>query len=176
MVNREIICFHHEKKNVIRLILDGNWTRIDGVTQLIQYHFEQLSLICVCCQTGSNEISVYYFDIRHTEFGTPDERIDHLIQSEFRTATVPLPQDNSSKQLIKEWKDLEDKIRRRNDYKKNICFDKYSQMLYIFGTRELIKDLQQQFVLLKRKFDAQPCEIKLSDKQVAILRFLFLFG
>ncbi len=70
--------------------------------------------------------------------------------------------------MTKDWAALEENIRKRNDYKQNICLYKESNIIYLFGLPNLVKEFLQKFQQLKSKHDPQSCPITLSDRQVFI--------
>lgn len=123
-------------------------------------------MICICEQTSEANVNVYYFDITNPQFGIDKKRIEDLIKDRFRSATIILNQQSISPKLTKDWTDLEEKIRQRDDYKKMISFSKESNTIYLFGVPELIKEIRQKFEQLKHKYDLQPCKITLSERQV----------
>ena len=81
-------------------------------------------------------------------------------------ATIIYNQQSRISKYIKEWTDLEGKIRQRDDFKKDICFDKDTNTLYLFGLTKLVKEFHQEFEQLKIKYVPQPCDLILSEKQV----------
>ena len=116
-------------------------------------------MICICERITPTEVSVSYFDATNPQFGTDEEKIEELIKDRFRSVSVP---------LTKDWADLEEKIRQRDDYKKKICLAKESNRIYLFGTPELVKEFRQKFEQLEHKHAPQPCKITLSERQVFI--------
>ena len=73
-----------------------------------------------------------------------------------------------------EWTNLEEKIRSRDDYRKDICLAKESQSIYLFGLTKLVKEYRQLFEEIKTKVCPQACQINLSKKQVIIRKTIFL--
>jgi hypothetical protein len=148
------------------LFSDGNWTKIEEATQVIQHHFKLANLICTCRQISPTNVHVYYFDITNPQFGVDEQRIDDLIKDKFSSATITNNQKTTSSKLTKEWTDLEDTIRKHQGYKKDICLYTESNNIYLFGLPKLIKEFRQQFEQLKNKHVPQPFKMTLSDKQV----------
>jgi len=132
-------------------------------------------LICICQQISPTNVDVYYFDITNPQFGIDEQKIEDLIKDQFRSATISFNQQSISSKFTKDWIDLEDLIRKRNDYKKNICLYKESNTIYLFGLSDLVKEFRQKFEQLKHKYDPQPCKITLSERQVFIRCFSLLF-
>ena len=129
-------------------------------------------MICTCQQTSPTTVSVHYFDITNPQFGTDEQQIEDLIKDQFQTAAINYNQQSISSNLTKDSTDLEEKIRKRGDYKKNICLHKESSTIYLFGLPDLIKDFHQKFEQLKNKHDPQVCKVILSERQVLILKTL----
>ncbi len=157
-----------EKEKFHHLFLDGNWTKIEEATQVIQHHFNLVDLICICQQISPTIVDVYYFDVTNPQFGIDEQKIEDLIKEKFRSATILFNQQSMSSKFMKDWIDLEEKIRKRDDYKKNICLYKESNTIYLFGLPDLVKEFRQKFEQLKHKHDPQPCKITLSERQVFI--------
>ncbi len=129
-------------------------------------------MICICQKTSPTNISVHFFDITNPQFGVDEQRIEDLIKDKFQSATINCIQQSTSSKLTKDWTDLEEKIRKQNDYKNNICFYKESNMIYLFGLRELVKEFRQKFEQLKNKHEPQPCKITLSERQVLMAQII----
>jgi len=161
-----------EKKNLHHSFSDGNWTIIGDATEVINYYFKLFDMICICEQTSRTNVNVYHFDITNPQFGIDEQRILDLIKDRFRSVTIPLNQQSISSKLTKDWADLEEEIRQRNDYKRKICFSKESNTIYLFGVPELIKEFRQRFEQLIHKYNPQPCKITLSERQVFLRYFL----
>ncbi|CAF1511634.1 unnamed protein product [Adineta steineri] len=147
----------------------GAWTKIEEATQVIQHHFTLLNLICTCQQISLTNVIVNYFDITNPQFGVDEQQIEDLINNQFSSATINYNQQTTSSQFMKEWTSLEETIRKRNDYKKNICLYNETNTIYIFGVTKLVKEFRQTFEQLKNKYVPQSCKIVLSPKQLKYL-------
>ncbi|CAF3561359.1 unnamed protein product [Rotaria sp. Silwood1] len=148
------------------------WTKIEEATHVIQYHFKLANLICTCQQISPTTVYVHYFDITNPQFGIDEQKIEDLIQGQFKLATINYDQPLSSSTFTKEWIDIENTIRQRDDFKKNICLYKESNTVYLFGLTELVKKFHQKFQQLKNKHDPQPCKITLSERQLKYLTYV----
>jgi hypothetical protein len=122
--------------------------------------------MCTCQQISPTIVNVNYFDIKNPQFGVDEQRIEDLIMNKFQTATITYDQQTTPAQLMKDWTGLEEKIRKRNDYKQNICLYKEPNAIYLFGLSDLVKEFRQTFEQLKTKHDPQSCKINLSERQV----------
>lgn len=131
---------------------------------MIQHHFTLNNLLCVCEKVSSAVVNVYYFDVINPQFGIDGQEIEDVI-NQFSLAAIIYNPSSSSK-FNKEWADLEEKIRKRNDYRKDICFHKETNSFYLFGLTILVKDFHQKFEQLRTKYIPQPCKFMLSEKQV----------
>ncbi|CAF1381804.1 unnamed protein product [Adineta steineri] len=151
---------------------DGNWTRSEEAIQVIQHHLKLADLICICEQKPPNIVNVYFFDITNPQFGIDEQQIDDLIKDKFQSATLNYNKQSISTKFTKDWTDLEDKLRKRHDYKKNICFYKESNMMYLFGLPELVKEFREKFEQLKNTHEPQSCKINLSERQLNYLTFV----
>jgi hypothetical protein len=130
-------------------------------------------MICACQRLSPANVVVYYFDINNPQFGTDEQKIEDVIKDRFRSATIPCDQKSISTKFTRDWTDLEEKIRQRDDYKKNLCFQKESNTIYLFGLPDLVKEYRQKFEQLKHKYDPQPCQLTLSERQVFIKNKFF---
>ncbi len=109
---------------------------------------------------------MHYFDLTNPQFGVDEQKIEDLINNQFSLATITYNQQSISSKLTNEWTDLEDTIRKRIDYKKDICLFHDTNAIYLFGLTKLVKEFRQIFEQLKNKYNPQICKINLSDKQV----------
>ncbi|CAF3126306.1 unnamed protein product [Rotaria sp. Silwood2] len=148
---------------------NSNWTKIEEAIQVIQYHFKLANLICSCQQISSTTVNVYYFNITNRLFGVDEQKMEDLIQNQFRLAIINYNQQSSSSKFTKDWISLENTICQRNDYKKNICLYKESNTIYLFGLIDLVKEFHEKFQQLTTKHDPQPFKITLSEKQLKYL-------
>jgi len=130
-------------------------------------------LICTCQKISPTNIYVYYFDITNPQFGIDEEKIEDLIKYRFQSATIIYNQQSISSKFSKDWTDLEEIIRKRDDYKKDICLYKESNTIYLFGLPNLVKEFRQKFEQIKNKNNPQPCQFTLSERQVFIRYFLY---
>ena len=62
---------------------------------------------------------------------------------------------------------MKKKIQQRDDYRKEICLDGGETSVYLFGSRALVKELQEEFEPLKKGYVVEPLKIELSEKQVS---------
>lgn len=147
--------------------LDGNWTKIEEATEIIQYHLNLINLICTCQKISTNIIYINYFDITNPQFGIDEQQIDDLINNQFSLATINFNQEIILK-FFKEWNNLEEIIFKQDNYKKDICLYKENNnnIIYLFGLTKLVKKYHQDFEQIKIKFIPQICQINLSKKQV----------
>lgn len=125
--------------------------------------------MCVCQPVSSTSAHVYHFDITNPQFGVDDEKIDDLIENQLCLEIINYDQQSQSTKLLKGWTDLAKQIRERADYAKNISVYKESNSLYLFGTKQLVKDFQQNFQQLHDTYNVKPCKITLSERQVRYL-------
>ncbi|CAF3934972.1 unnamed protein product [Rotaria magnacalcarata] len=151
---------------------DGNWTKIEEVVDLIQHHFALINLHALCQRISPTCLHVYFFDVTNPQFGIDEQKIDDIINNQFSLATIIHNQRLASAKFIKEWTDLEEKIRKQDNYKKDICFSREADSFYLFGLTKLVKELRQTFEQLKNKYIPQACKISLSDKQLNFLRYV----
>ncbi|CAM4964904.1 unnamed protein product [Rotaria socialis] len=151
---------------------DGNWTKIEEVVDLIQHHFALINLRAICQRISPTRLHVYFFDVTNPQFGIDEQKIDDIINNQFSLATIIHNQQLASVKFIKEWTDLEEKIRKQDNYKKDICFSRETDSFYLFGLTKLVKELRQAFEQLKNKYIPQACKINLSDKQLNFLRYV----
>ena len=147
---------------------DGNWTKIDEAIEIIQYHFSLNDLICSCQKTSPTSVHINYFAITNPQFGIDEQKIEEIINNQFSSATLTFNQQSISPKFLKEWTDLEDSIRNRDDYKKDICLSKETNTIYLFGLTKLVKEFRQKFEEIKTKHIPQICKIKFSEKQVKV--------
>jgi hypothetical protein len=140
---------------------------------VIQHHFNLIDLICTCQKVSSTVVYVNYFDLTNPQFGVDEQKIEDLINNQFSLATITYTPQSTSSKFTKEWTDLEDLIRKRDDYKKDICLYNETNAIYLFGLSKLVKDFRQIFEKLKNKHVPQPCKITLSEKQVKLYLVLF---
>jgi len=131
-------------------------------------------LICTCQLISPTNINVYYFDITNPQFGIDEQKIEDLIKDRFRTATIIFNQQSLSSKFSKDCTDLEEQIRKRDDYKKDICLYKESNTIYLFGLPDLVKEFRLKFEQIKNKNEPQPCQFTLSERQVFIRYFSLL--
>ncbi len=140
---------------------------------MIQHHFNLIDLICTCQKVSSTVVYVNYFDLTNPQFGVDEQKIEDLINNQFSLATITYTPQSTSSKFTKEWTDLEDLIRKRDDYKKDICLYNETNAIYLFGLSKLVKDFRQIFEKLKNKHVPQPCKVTLSEKQVKLYLVLF---
>ena len=133
---------------------------------VIQHHFNLEDLICTCQKISATVVLVTYFDVNNPQFGVDAQRIDDLINNQFSSATIAYTPQSSSSQFTKDWTALENTIRQRNDYKKDICLHTEQQIMYLFGLTTLVKEFRQMFEQLKTKYVPQSHKIPLTKKQV----------
>ena len=145
---------------------DGNWTKIEEATQIIQHHFTLNDLMCTCQKVSPTSVYVNYFDVTNPQFGVDEQRIEDLINNLFSLATITYNQQSTSSKFTKEWTDFEDTIRKRADYRKDICLYNEINAIYLFGLTKLVKEFRQVFEQLKNKHVPQSCKITLSETQV----------
>jgi hypothetical protein len=159
--------FQNKQTNkILSCISDGNWTKIEEATQIIQHHLLSIDLICTCQKISPTTVHINYFDLTNPQFGVDEQKIEDLINNQFTLATIPYDKQSTSTKFTKEWTNLEETIRQRDDYKKNICLYNESNAIYLFGLTKLVKEYRQAFEQLKNRHVPQPCKINLSDKQV----------
>ncbi|CAF3645504.1 unnamed protein product [Rotaria sordida] len=151
---------------------DGNWTKIDEAIDVIQHHFTLNNFLCICQKISSTCVNVNYFDLTNPQFGIDEQKIEDLINNQFSLATIIFNQQSPSSKFTKEWTNLEELIRKRDDFKKDICFYNETNTLYLFGLTKLVKEFRQRFEQIKNKYVPQPCKITLSDKQLNFLRYV----
>ena len=75
-------------------------------------------------------------------------------------------QQTTSSKLTDEWKNLEEKLRQRDDYKTKICFHREKTNFYLFGLTDLVKEFRQLFEEILENYEPKECKIKLSPTQV----------
>jgi hypothetical protein len=160
-----------KKNNKIKHFLlyfhsDGNWTKIEEATQVIQHHFTLSDLLCTCQKVSSTIVYVNYFDLTNPQFGVDEQKIEDVINNQFSLATITYTQQSISSKFTQEWTELEQTIRKRDDYKKDICLYNEANAIYLFGLTKLVKEFRQAFEQLKNKHVPQSCKITLSDQQV----------
>ncbi|CAF4120126.1 unnamed protein product, partial [Rotaria sordida] len=146
---------------------NSNWTKIEEAIEIIQYHFKLNNLICTCQQISSTIVYIHYFNITNPQFGIDEQKIEDLIQEQFRLVTINNNQQSSK--FTKDWIDLENIIHQRDDYKKNICLYKELNTIYLFGLTELVKEFYQKFQQIINKYNLQSCKITLSERQLKYL-------
>ncbi|CAF3089011.1 unnamed protein product [Rotaria sp. Silwood2] len=151
---------------------DGNWTKIDAAIDVIQHHFTLNNLLCICQKMSSTCVYVNYFDLTNPQFGIDEQKIEDLINNQFSLATIIFNPQSTLSKFTKEWTNLEDIIRKRDDFKKDICFYNETNTLYLFGLTKLVKEFRQTFEQIKNKYVPQPCKITLSDEQLNFLRYV----
>ncbi|UJR31949.1 hypothetical protein I4U23_019422 [Adineta vaga] len=144
---------------------DGNWTKIEDATVLIQYHFDLEKLTCTCQKMSSTTVNINYFDITNPQFGIDEQRIEDLINNRFSLATITYTSQSSTSKFTKDWKSLEDAIRKRDDYKKDICLYDETKAMYLFGLTKIVKEFRQIFEELKNRYVPQSYKMILSEKQ-----------
>ncbi|CAF0856240.1 unnamed protein product [Adineta ricciae] len=149
---------------------DGYWTKINDVVEVIHYHFKLADLTCICDRISPSAVAAHYFDMFNPQFGIDEQQIDDIVQNKFSSTVVRYTAQSVGSTLQKEWTDLEAKVRRRADYKKNICFETQSNTIHLFGVSDLVKEYHQKFEQLKNKHEPQRCKIELSDKQFNYLK------
>ncbi|CAF0879399.1 unnamed protein product [Adineta ricciae] len=128
---------------------NGNWTKMEEAALLIQHHLNLEDLICTCQKISATVVLVTYFD--------------------FSSATITYTPQTSSSQFTKDWTVLENTIRQRIDYKKDICLHVEQQTMYLFGLTKLVKEFRQMFEQLKSKYVPQSHKIPLTRKQLDYL-------
>ncbi|CAF0805827.1 unnamed protein product [Adineta ricciae] len=151
---------------------DGYWTKINDAVEVIHYHFKLADLTCICERISPSAVVVHYFDMFNPQFGIDEQQIDDIVQNKFSSAVVRYAAQSVGSTFQKEWTDLEEKVRGRNDYKKNICFETQSNAIHLFGVSDLVKEYHRNFEQLKSKHEPQKCPIKLSDKQFSYLKYV----
>ena len=142
---------------------------------MIQHHFNLNDLKCTCQKVSSTVVYVNYFDVTNPQFGVDEQKIEDLINNQFSLATITYNPQSTSSTFTKEWTDLEDLIRKRDDYKKYICLYNETNAIYLFGLTKLVKEFRQSFEKLKNKHVPQSCKVTLSEKQVKSYLFLFRY-
>lgn len=141
---------------------------MEDAIEIMQHHFSLNDLTCSCQKISSAIVHINHFDVTNPQFGVDEQKIEDLIINLFSLTTITyIPQPNSTK-FMKEWTDLEDKIRKRDDYKKDICLNKETNTINLFGLTKLVKEFRQLFEELKTRYIPQTCKINLSEKQVYI--------
>ncbi|UJR14781.1 hypothetical protein I4U23_001769 [Adineta vaga] len=149
---------------------DGTWTNVIDAIEVINYHFKLIDLTCICEQASPGVVIVHYFDIANPQFGIDEQQIDDIVRDKFQSAVVNFTLQTSDSIFNKEWGDLQEKLLKRNDYNKKICFATQSNMIYLFGLPELVKEYREKFEQLKNKHEPQPYKITLTDKQLIYLK------
>lgn len=153
--------------------LENPWIKIDESLSVIAHHFQSTNILCACEQKSPSIVHIYHFDITNPQFGVDEQEIDELIQTQLTTITIDYNQQSLSSKFMKDATDLENNIRKRKGYKKDFCLYKESNILYLFGSTELVQEIQKDFQLLITKHDLQPCKLTtLSDKQVRNLKLI----
>jgi len=127
-----------------------------------------IDLLCICQKISPTIVHINYFDLTNPQFGVDEQKIEDLINNQFSLATITYNQQSTSSKFTKEWTNLEDLIRKRDDYKKNICLYNEINAIYLFGLTKLVKEFRQAFEQLKNKYIPQICKINLSEKQVQL--------
>jgi hypothetical protein len=122
--------------------------------------------MCTCQKISATTVYVNYFDITNPKFGVDEQKIEDTINNLFSSATIPYNRQSTSSKFTKEWIDLEETIRKREDYTKDICLSNETNAIYLFGLTKLVKEFRQGFEQLKNKHVPQSCKISLSEKQV----------
>lgn len=133
---------------------------------MIQHHLVSAHLICSCRRHSPTVIYIHYFDVSHPQFGVDEQKIDDLINNEFTLATVVYNKQSSTAKFTKEWTSLEENIRKRDDYRKDICLADEGTTIHLFGLTKLVKEFRATFEKLKSQYVPQTCPITLTEKQV----------
>ncbi|CAF0928899.1 unnamed protein product [Adineta ricciae] len=148
---------------------NGNWTKMEEAALLIQHHLNREDLICMCQKISATVVLVTHFDVNNPQFGVNPQQIEDLINNQFSSATITHTPQSSSSQFTKDWMVLENTIRQRNDYKKDICLHVEQQTMYLFGLTKLVKEFHQMFEQLKNKYVPQSHKMPLTRKQLDYL-------
>lgn len=135
---------------------------------MIQHHLLSANLLCSCKRVSSTSIYINYFDITHPQFGVDEQKIEDLINHQFTLATILYNKQSSTAKFTKEWTNTEEKIRQREDYRKDICLLDEGTSIYLFGLTKLVKQYREIFEQLKNQYVPQTCKITLSEKQVCL--------
>lgn len=137
---------------------------------ILQDYFELNRVFCVCQRDPSKRIRVYFFTAVHPDFGIPEKDMRTIIKNVFTFKIIPNKSQATASSFIQDWMELEDRVRRSNDYGEKICLLHESNGICLFGLSKLVRQYQQAFETLKGKQAAQPCRITLSEKQVRTAR------
>jgi hypothetical protein len=124
--------------------------------------------MCACQKISPTTVHINHFDVANPHFGVDDQNILDLINNQFLSATIVYTKQLASTIFTKEWTNLEETIRQRNDYAKNICLHNEADVIYLFGLTKLVKEYREKFELLKKQHVQQQFKIDLSEKQVRI--------
>lgn len=143
---------------------------MEEAAPMIQHHLLAIDLICACQKVSPTTVHINYFDPANPQFGVDDQKIDDLINNQFSLATITSNKQSPSSKFAQEWTSLEEQIRQRDDYRKDLCLYNEGNATCLFGLTKLVKELRQAFEQLKNQHVPQPCKITLSEKQVRLLR------